>query len=249
MATEFYDKVAAKFGKYDSGVDYEKVFFNGDPEAVFRRELYKVSGRTKSALDTGCADGRFTLLVSPIFKDITAIDVSDRMLAVARKFQKLIKNTNIHFENIDLHDNGLNSESFDVVYCRRGPTDYKEFARLLKPYGSYVEIRIGEQDAKELKEVFGRGQGYGEWDEPTLKKVSLDMMSEGFDIQLAQDFWYKEYYKTSADLSRFLESVPIFEDFDPEADRSHLADYIATHKTGKGVFLSRHRVVFVAQRD
>lgn len=52
--------------------------------------------------------------------------------------------------------------------------------------------------------------------------------------------------KTQPLLYLFLQSVPIFEDFDSEQDRARLEAYVAASQTDKGIHLSRHRFVAVA---
>ncbi|MBI4225744.1 class I SAM-dependent methyltransferase, partial [Candidatus Roizmanbacteria bacterium] len=169
MPTNFYDKVAKNFGQYHTGAKYSKEYPAGDPEEVFKKNLLLLSGKAKIALDSGCADGRFTLLNSSHFKKIIAIDLSKGMLNAARKLQKDKKITNVDFEYMDVHKIKYPDKTFNVIYNRRGPTDYSEFHRLLKPEGHYLEIQIGEKDAKEIKVIFGRGQNFGEWNTSTLE--------------------------------------------------------------------------------
>ncbi|MDP3918126.1 MAG: hypothetical protein Q8Q30_03065 [Candidatus Woesebacteria bacterium] len=51
--TNFYDKVANKFGNYSSGVKYTKEFLSEDPEEDFRSYLIEYSGTDKKVLDVG----------------------------------------------------------------------------------------------------------------------------------------------------------------------------------------------------
>src|SRR3989344_710007 len=89
MSANFYDKVARKFGDYHTE-HYRNTMEcpNGDPEKVFKEKLLEISGKNKMALDLGCADGYFTLLMAPYFKKITAIDLSTEMLKAAKKLQR-----------------------------------------------------------------------------------------------------------------------------------------------------------------
>ncbi|HJY98113.1 MAG TPA: class I SAM-dependent methyltransferase [Patescibacteria group bacterium] len=246
MPGDFYDKVAKKFGKYSSGIEYIKECPDGDPEEIFKDQLIKHAGKNIRALDVGCADGRFTLQVAPFFKEILAIDTSEGMLSAAKKFQEEAGVTNVNFEKMDFFNNNLPSDSFNLVNSRRGPTDYPEFYRLLKTKGFYTGIRIGNLDTKELKETFGRGQDYDKMNTPVLESDSKRLKDAGFDITFAREYSYSVYYKSIDDLSKALESVPIFEDYDPVKDRENLEKYAAAHTTPKGIHLPRHRVVFVA---
>lgn len=247
MSKDFYDKVALKFGNYQTGARTIDEFPSGDPEAVFKEKLLQASGKDKRVLDVGCADGRFTLSMARHFEKIIAIDTSKGMLNSAIKRQQKSHIKNVEFIEQDLHKMTY-SEIFDVIYSRRGPIDYPLFYKALKPSGLYMEIDIGEKDTQVLKETFGRGQNYGGWDKPELEKDKQEIKSAGFGILFAQDYLYNEFYKTYDDLDLFLQGVPIFEDYDSAEDTENLRKYAKEHETDKGIKLERHRVVIVAKK-
>lgn len=244
---QFYDKVAKKFGNYHSGAKYISEYETENPEAVFKQKLLSYAGKDKIALDVGCADGRFTLSMVPYFGKIVAIDLSCGMLKAARRLQKEKGVENVSFEKQDAGHTTYLDESFDIVYSRRGPSTFREIHRLLKPDGYFVEITIGEEDCRELKEIFGRGQDFGDWDKEShlerdikrFKKVDLKAI-------FTKDYFYNEYYPTYRDLDLFLQGVPIFEDFDSEKDRKFLEKYAKQFKGKKGIRLRRHRLVTVS---
>lgn len=109
-------------------------------------------------------------------------------------------------------------------------------------------IDIGEKDCQKIKEIFGRGQGYDQWNSSRLEKDKQELKEVGFKIVFAQDYLYDEYYASYEDLDLFLQGVPIFEDFDSEKDKKFLEEYVAKFKTEKGIKLPRHRVVIVAKK-
>jgi len=254
---DFYDKVAKRFGSYKSGANYIKEFPNGDPEEVFKSKIIDYGGKNKIALDVGCADGRFTLSIANHFEKIYAIDLSKEMLRSAEKLKSNQSVKNVIFSRQDASKTTFADSFFHVVYCRRGPTFYPEFFRILKNQGYYVEIGIAEKDAIEIKKIFSRGQGFGKWNQPRLKSDILELEKAGFKIIYSQDFVYNEFYKTDRDLEIFLRSVPIFEDFDPEfetadipeKDREELEIYCREFKADKGIKLSRHRLVLIARKS
>lgn len=248
MTTNFYNKVAKKFGNYHTDAKYTKEYPNGDPEGVFKEKLLELSDKNKTVLDVGCADGRFTLSIAPHFQKITAIDLSTGMLDAARKLHKEKGVENVSFEEQNASKTTYAGGTFDLVYSRRGPTPFSEFHRLLKPGGYFVGINIGEKDCQAIKEIFGRGQGYKEWNASRLEQDKQELENRGFEVVIAQDYFYDEYYASYEDLDLFLQGVPIFEDFDSEKDKKFLEEYVTKFKTEKGIRFPRHRIVIVARR-
>lgn len=248
MSIDFYDKVAHKFGKYQTNARFVKEFPHGDPEAVFKKKLLQSSGKDKQVLDVGCADGRFTLSIAQYIGKIIAIDTSRGMLNSALARQKEAHIDNVEFIQQDVHKMTTRL-IFDIIYSRRGPVDYPLFYKALKPSSLYLEVDIGEKDTQSLRETFGRGQNYGNWNESELVKEKKEIMSAGFSILFAQDYLYNEFYKTYDDLDLFLQGVPIFEDYDSVKDKEYLRKYVKRYETDKGIKLERHRVVIVAKKN
>jgi SAM-dependent methyltransferase len=242
----FYDRVAAKFGEYSTGARLTTEYRTGAPEAVFLQKLIELGGANQRVLDAGSGDGRFTLRVAPHFGQLVGIEVSRGMLDVAERRRAEQGIGNVRFDLRDASNTSFPSASFDVVYSRRGPTGYGEFARLLKPGGSVLHVGIGEQDAGELVRLFGRGQGFDFRSDSWLGRSRDWQEAAGLRLVYAEEFVYDEYYPTYADLDRFLQGVPIFEDFDPVADRELLQRYMSQAQTSKGIHLVRHRYVTVA---
>ena len=248
-AENFYDKVAAKFGQYSTGARWTTEYRTGAPETVFLEKLMGVSGANQCALDAGSGDGRFTLRIAPHFGQVVGIELSLGMLEIAQRRLAEQGIENVRFEAQDASNTGYPAASFDVVYSRRGPTGYEEFARLLTRGGSVLHVGIGEQDAGNLVRVFGRGQGFDYRSNSWLSRSRDRQEAAGLTIVYAEEFVYDEYYPTYADLDLFLQGVPIFEDFDPAADRELLQQYVRQAQTSKGIHLVRHRYVTVATRS
>ena len=245
---KFYNKVAAKFGGYKSGAIRTENFFDGNPEEIFLDQLISYAWSDKTALDIGCADGRFTLKIAPHFKQIVAIDVSEQMLEAAKRIQAEKKISNVSFQKADATKTPFDDGHFDVIYSRRGPTPYEEIHRVLKWEGCFIGIRIGEKDAKELKEIFGRGQNFGDWDKSVLTSEKKELETLGFKPVFAKEIFYSEYYPDIDNFNLFLEGVPIFKDFDRVKDGERLSEYVGKMKTQEGIELKRHRIVVVAHK-
>jgi len=243
---EFYNKVATKFGSYKGKEHYTSRFPDGEPEKNFLEQLLKYAGNNKVALDIGCADGRFTLKVAKYFKQIFAVDISSQMLKAAGRFQAQQKVSNVVFQEANAEKSPFQNKSFDVIYSRRGPSPYIEIGRVIKTGGYYLEICIGEKDAKELKEVFGRGQDFGKWNTLVAETKTNSLIAQDFKIVFARDYFYSEIYPDMENLDLFLQGVPIFKDFDSEKDKKSVISYAQKMKVANGIELKRHRVVIAA---
>lgn len=251
MSKDFYDKVAKKFGGYAFGTGHvtnRSEYPNGDPEKVFKEKLLELANTKRGALDAGCGDGKFAFGIAKFFLSITGIDTSKELLKIAKQKQKILRVTNVTFVNQDANTTTFPDASFDVIFSRRGPTSFSEFHRLLKKGGYFIGIDIGKKDCREIKDIFGRGQGYNTWNTSRLEKGKQKLQAAGFTVVFAQDYFYDEYYASYADLDKFLQSVPIFEDFDSEKDKKFLEAYVTKFKTDKGIRLPRHRVVLEAKK-
>ena len=248
MAQNFYDKAAKKFGGYGYGNGakprYKSEYPAGDPEKVFKEKLLDLSSKDKTALDIGCADGKFTLFIAPYFKKVYGIDISKENLNIANSHRADERSKNVEYSFQNASHSSFEDSFFDTAYCRRGPSYYKEYHRVLKTNGYYLEIGIGEMDTIELKKIFGRGQGFGKWDKSRLDENLKALQGLGFKIVFAENFYPFEYYPTYEEFDLFLQNVPIFEDFDSEKDKILLQKYVENFSTDKGIMLSRHRFVF-----
>lgn len=138
MATNFYDKVAKKFGGYAFGSGHVRrisEYTNGDPERIFKKKLLDLAGKDRHVLDAGCGDGKFAFQIAKYFSDIIGIDTSKELLEIAGQKQSTLRVKNIVFEFQDAGKTSFPDKSFDLIFSRRGPMPYYEFYRLLKPNG------------------------------------------------------------------------------------------------------------------
>lgn len=251
MSTNFYNTVAKKFGGYAYGkshVEHLSEYPNGDPEKIFKEKLLSLTGQNKIVLDAGCGDGKFAFQLAKYFLSIIGIDLSRNLLKIARQKQKILRVKNVTFKLQDATKTSFPDNFFDLIFSRRGPTPFREFYRLLKSGGYFIGINIGEKDCVEIKKIFGRGQGFDEWDSSRLEIDKQKLEKEGFEIVFAKNYLYDEYYSSYEDLDLFLQGVPIFEDFDSEKDKKYLEKYVSKFMTEKGIKFPRHRVVIVVRK-
>lgn len=247
----FYDKVAKKYGGYGFTSNlpkYTSAYPDGNPEKIFKDKLLDLANKRTTALDVGCGDGKFAFEIADNFSSIIGLDSSIELINIARQKKKNLGIENISFAYGDAQNTPFDAQTFDLIFNRRGPGFYKEYERILKPGGYYLEIGIGEKDSEPLKKVFGRGQNYGGWDNPRLESDRKELEGLGFKTVFMKDYLYTEYYLSKHEFVIFLQGVPIFEDFDFEKDKQYLNKYFSEFMQGDNVVLSRHRVVYVVQK-
>src|SRR3989338_9219676 len=109
-------------------------------------------------------------------------------------------------------------------------------------------VKYSDKDRKGLKEIFGRGQGFGEWDISVAKTKIYNLVAKGFKVVFVHDYFYSEIYPDIENLNLFLQSVPIFKDFDQEKDKENLRSYSEKFSVSNGIELKRHRIVIVAEK-
>lgn len=248
MDVDFYNKVAKKIGGYKNSAVRLEEHVQQNPEQVFKEKLLEFCNKDSTALDIGCADGRFTLSIAGYFKNIIAIDLSSEMLKAAKRNQKKLNIKNVNFEKQDAFNTKYPDGFFDLIYSRRGPLPYREINRLLKNKGIFIHIGIGEKDALELKKIFGRGQGFNSLDKNWLIGIKKDLIEHKMRIRYTQWFIYKDIFPTVYDFDLFLQGVPIIEDFGLDKDKPLFNKYLSKYTSKKGVLLNRHRVVIVAEK-
>jgi len=73
----------------------------------------KHTNKTHHAIDFGCGNGKSFQYLSPIFKSITAVDISQELLNQAKKRPF----SNISFKRLDLTRRNLNLPAADFVFC------------------------------------------------------------------------------------------------------------------------------------
>jgi SAM-dependent methyltransferase len=144
---ESYDRVA---------VDYELLFRDelaGNPMdravlAVFA-ELVAAAG-AGPVVDVGCGPGRITGYLDSLGCDVSGIDLSPGMVAVARQIHPGVEFTEGSMLSLDLPDASLSGLAawYSVIHIPPGlqPTVFSEFRRVLAPGGQLVlAFQVGDE--------------------------------------------------------------------------------------------------------
>lgn len=86
--------------------------FKSDRKKKLPRYFKKHANREHHAIDFGCGTGKAFPFLSPIFKDILAIDISSEILSFAKKSPY----SNITFKRLDL-SRSLKLSKSDFIFC------------------------------------------------------------------------------------------------------------------------------------
>jgi 2-polyprenyl-3-methyl-5-hydroxy-6-metoxy-1,4-benzoquinol methylase len=145
-SAEFWDKAADKYSKkpVKDMENYRKTL------DCTRRYL----SASDEVLEVGCGTGTTALLLAPGVKQLTATDISSRMIEIAREKAAAQEVENVRFDRTTLFDEELEKGSFDVVMgfnflhlLEDIPGAVRRVDELLKPGGLFVSktICLGER--------------------------------------------------------------------------------------------------------
>lgn len=101
---------------YDSWYETRPGSFADMVETNLAFKLFKVKKGMK-ILDAGCGTGNFSIKLAEMGCIVTGIDISEKMLAIAReKAEKKGHSHNIEFRKMDLYNLEFEDETFDGVF-------------------------------------------------------------------------------------------------------------------------------------
>lgn len=134
---KFWDNDASR---YSESIQKEMAGFKKDAWTRLIDE-HRPAGNTLKALDIGTGPGFFTIILSAMGHQVTAIDCSDKMLLEAGQNLRAAGFT-AEFQKMDSHFLSFADQTFDLLLCRnhtwilQNPLSaYKEWHRVLKPGG------------------------------------------------------------------------------------------------------------------
>ena len=109
MEREYWEQMAP---------DYDAEIFDvleNDRKGYVRKALKSVAGSNKKVIDIGCAIGKWLPLLSKLFGEVVAIDISETNLAIARERYQSIRQ--ISFQRHDMSRGKSAFQDFDVALC------------------------------------------------------------------------------------------------------------------------------------
>ncbi|HMR91449.1 MAG TPA: class I SAM-dependent methyltransferase [Chitinophagaceae bacterium] len=109
MNKSYWEKIAAS---YD-----EEIFdvLQQDRKGIIRKEIKKQAKQYRSVIDIGCAVGKWLPLLAGLFPKVTAVDISDNNLSLARENNSGYPH--IQYIQADMTSPAINLPVHDVAIC------------------------------------------------------------------------------------------------------------------------------------
>ena len=162
-----------------------------------------------------------------------------------------------------LNQQPVNDQSINVVLSLLGPIGHStsEAYRVLEPEGKFYVWKVGEEDKRELKAMFGNDnegpRGYNMEMEKGERIMLLEeeLETNGFEISETHQFFFDCYLPTKPALVHFLKTLGnrAVRAFDEQKDDDVLDEIVEQHtkpyqlngKTESGIWFRKHEVMVV----
>jgi SAM-dependent methyltransferase len=227
-----------------------------DPEDRFTALVYERLKPDDVVLDVGCGDGNWLrLIAAPRVSRTVGVDYGIARLEQARDRQQEQPLAGLTYAWADARHLPFARGSFSVLIDRRGPLTADdrymvEGHRVLRSGGLVFDIGIGEEDAQEVYEVFGRGQMFGERERgPRVERLRTYFGDHGYSTLLAENLQTRVRLAGRDGLLFRLETTPMMEDFDRERDADGVDEVVRRNSLDGSVVLTMHRTLVIARKD
>jgi ubiquinone/menaquinone biosynthesis C-methylase UbiE len=132
--------------RYDSDFDARAATWDDDPAKVERAQgiadaIVREASLTASmhALEYGCGTGLIGFMLRPHLAELTLADVSDGMLAVARKKIAATRDPHVHAIKLDLMTDPLPAQRFDLVFSAMTLHHIPDTAGILRRFRAVLQ--------------------------------------------------------------------------------------------------------------
>ena len=136
---EFWDKASKNYDKTEVRFEYI--------HSKSRENTKKYLNVNTIVLDYGCGTGTTSCEIANLVKEIHAIDISSKMIEIAKRKAVARKVESINFSQTDIFDKRYQKESFDVIlafnmlHTVADPQDVMQrIYELLKPEGLFISV-------------------------------------------------------------------------------------------------------------
>ncbi|MFT7290281.1 MAG: 2-polyprenyl-3-methyl-5-hydroxy-6-metoxy-1,4-benzoquinol methylase [Reinekea sp.] len=138
-AENFWDKASKNYDKTEERFNYI--------HKKSRENTKRFLKDSDAVLDYGCGTGTASCQFSSLVKDIHAIDISSKMIAISKAKAALGEIENVNFEQADIFDGKYSKESYDVILAfnmlHTVPSPQNvvlQINELLKPEGLFISV-------------------------------------------------------------------------------------------------------------
>jgi SAM-dependent methyltransferase len=205
--------------------------------------------RNKTLLDVGTAGGERLEAFAPKVRKAIGIDIDRKMIKTAAENLGKSSLHNAHLILCDSEKMPIAGAHIDIVIDRHTPFNAKEVSRLLKPGGIFITQQVSEGDKRNFKEVFQRGQSYGEKSGTLKKRYLIELREVGIRIIEERTVNTTEYYESIDDVIFLLANTPMIPCFDFEKERDKLEKIEEKFKTDKGIRTNSERFLIVGSKS
>jgi len=136
---EFWDKASKNYDKTEERFEYI--------HSKSRENTKKYLKDSNIVLDYGCGTGTTSCEIANRVKEIHAIDISSKMIEIAKRKAVASKVENINFVQTDIFDKRYKKESFDVILAFNmlhtvidPQVVMRRIYELLKPEGLFISV-------------------------------------------------------------------------------------------------------------
>ena len=136
---EFWDRASKNYDKTEERFEYI--------HSKSRENTKKYLNGSNIVLDYGCGTGTTSCEIANRVKEIHAIDISSKMIEIAKRKVVASKVENINFSQTDIFDKRYKKESFDVILAFNmlhtvidPQVVMRRIYELLKPEGLFISV-------------------------------------------------------------------------------------------------------------
>jgi 2-polyprenyl-3-methyl-5-hydroxy-6-metoxy-1,4-benzoquinol methylase len=98
--------------------DYNEEIFDvlaNDKKGIISKTIQRFASKQKTVIDIGCAIGKWLPILSPAFKKVHAIDISQKNLDIAKQLHQQLKN--VQYSRVDMSDTKAKLTKSDFAIC------------------------------------------------------------------------------------------------------------------------------------
>lgn len=98
--------------------DYNEEIFDvlyNDKKNIIRSAIGKLASPSATVIDIGCAVGKWLPVLSPVFKKVIAVDISEKNLATAKDNYPHLGN--VEYQRVDMSVDSIQLPKSDVAVC------------------------------------------------------------------------------------------------------------------------------------